>query len=208
MQQSLFRLTAGLNILPFDGEALFYPDFLTEKESQDYFLHIFHSFHWKQELIKIYDKEVLTPRLTAFCGEPYKDPDYAGKDITPQPWTYRIVELKHKIEETAGVKFTNALFNLYRDGRDSVSWHRDNERNWGIDPVIASISLGAARIFQLRNYKDKTITRSIELTPGSLLIMQGSIQRCWEHQVPKTTKRIGARINITFRRLCKCSPLR
>jgi alkylated DNA repair dioxygenase AlkB len=199
MQQSLFNLTKGLNLLPFDGEALFYPNFLTEQESEMYFNHILHAYQWKQEQITLYDKEVLQPRLTAFCGEAYKDLHYSDIIIKPQPWTPEMLELKQKTEAIAGVTFTNALFNLYRDGKDSVSWHRDKEKNWGTDPVIASISLGAARTFQLRNYKDKSITRSVELTPGSLLIMQGAIQRCWEHQVPKTTKRIGARINITFR---------
>lgn len=199
MQQSLFELASGVNLLPFDGEALFYPDFLSLQESEMYFDHILHEYQWKQEKIIIYNKEMLQPRLTAFCGDPYEDLRYSGTIIKPQPWTDKMLALKQQTEALAGVTFTNALFNLYRDGRDSVSWHRDNEKNWGTDPVIASVSLGAARSFQLRNYKDKSITRSVELTQGSLLIMRGTIQRCWEHQVPKTNKRIGARINITFR---------
>jgi len=201
MQHSLFSLPSGINILPFDGEALFYPDFLTPQESDNYFNHILNSFTWTQEQIKIYDKEVMQPRLTAFCGDAYKDLTYAEKVIHPQPWTKEMIELKQRTEILSGNKFTNALFNLYRDGKDSVSWHRDNEKNWGKDPVIASVSLGAARTFQLRNYENKSIMRSVELTPGSLLIMRGVIQRRWEHQVPKTSKRIGGRINITFRTL-------
>ena len=199
MQQSLFKLVAGINILPFDGEALFYPDFLSPQESQAYFDHILHSFTWKQEKIIIYDKEMMQPRLTAFCGDEYRNLEYSDTIIKPQSWTEKMLELKQQCEAIAGVTFSNALFNLYRDGKDSVAWHRDKEKNWGAEPVIASVSLGAARTFQLRNYKDKKITRSVELTPGSLLIMRGAIQRCWEHQVPKTNKRIGARINITFR---------
>lgn len=199
MPQSLFKLANGLNLLPFDGEALFYPDFLSEKESEIYFNHILQAYQWKQEKIIIYEKEMLQPRLTAFCGDSYKDLRYSETIIKPQQWTTEMLELKQRTEAIAGVTFTNALFNYYRDGKDSVSWHRDNEKNWGADPVIASVSLGAARSFQMRNYKDKTFTRSVELTPGSLLIMRGAMQRCWEHQVPKTTKRIGPRINITFR---------
>ncbi|HEY4789030.1 MAG TPA: alpha-ketoglutarate-dependent dioxygenase AlkB [Bacteroidales bacterium] len=201
MQQSLFKLADGINILPFDGEALFYPDFLTNQECEAYYQHIFYSFTWKQEQIRMYDKDVLQPRLTAFCGEPFLDLRYSNHIVKPQHWTDKILELKQKTEAVAGAKFTNALFNLYRDGKDSVSWHRDNERYLGFDPVIASISLGTTRTFQLRNYSDKTITRSVELTSGSLLIMKGPIQRCWEHQVPKVNKRIGPRINITFRTL-------
>lgn len=199
MQQSLFSLTAGLNVLPFDGEALFYPGFLLEKESTSYFDHILHGFSWKQEQIKLYDKWVLQPRLTAFCGDLSRDLEYSEKVIKPQHWTEMMLDLKLKTEALCNHTFTHALFNLYRDGKDSVSWHRDKVQNWGVDPVIASISLGAARIFQFRNYKDKSLVRSLELTPGSLLIMKGTTQRYWEHQVPKTTRRIGPRINITFR---------
>jgi alkylated DNA repair dioxygenase AlkB len=107
------------------------------------------------------------------------------------------------MEDVSGVKFTHALLNLYRNGKDSVSWHRDKERSWGPEPVIASLSLGAARTFQFRNYKDKKIVRNLELTAGSLLIMKGLTQRYWEHQVAKTNKRIGVRLNITFRVLLK-----
>ena len=199
LQQSFFKLTEGINILPFDGEALFYPDFMTQQESSIYFDHILSTFTWRQETITIYDKKVLQPRLTALCGNPELNMSYSGTTVHHQPWTDKLLELKQKTEKLAGVKFTHALFNLYRDGRDSVSWHRDNERYLGTNPVIASISLGATRTFQFRNYKDKKITRSLELTPGSLLIMAGTTQHYWEHQVPKTTKRIGQRINITFR---------
>lgn len=198
-QLSLFELSRGVNILPFDGEALFYPGFITFRESEQYFEHILESLQFKQEKTIIYDNEVLQPRLTSVCGDRYRSSRDPSIFHNPQPWTNPILHLKIQIEPLAGVRFTHALFNLYRDGKDSVSWHRDNERAWGMNPVIASLSLGAARIFQFRYYTDKKITRSVELTPGSLLIMKGKTQHCWEHQIPKTTKRIGRRINITFR---------
>ena len=199
MQLSLFQLNKGINILPYDGEALFYPDFLSPKESRLYFNHILKTFEWKQEMITLYDKEMLQPRLTAVCGDPH--PSFSNPDriIHPYPWTAPLLDMKHSVEGIANVRFTHALFNLYRDGKDSVSWHRDNERYLGNNPVIASVSLGEIRTFQFRYYTDKKITRSVELTPGSLLIMQGKTQHCWEHQVPKTNKRVGQRINITFR---------
>ena len=100
MQHSLFSLPSGINILPFDGEALFYPDFLTPQESDNYFNHILNSFTWTQEQIKIYDKEVMQPRLTAFCGDAYKDLTYAEKVIHPQPWTKEMIELKQKRQQT------------------------------------------------------------------------------------------------------------
>lgn len=199
MQQSLFNTHEVCNMLPFDGEALFYPDFLTEEESQHYFNQLLHKIVWSQQPIIIYNKEVMQPRLTAFCGDNDRGLDYSKTTIAPQPWTPELLEIRQRAEAIAGIHFTHALLNLYRDGKDSVSWHRDNERSWGVDPVIGSVSLGAVRTFQIRNYKDKHITRSVELTPGSFLLMRGAMQRYWEHQVPKTTKRIGARINITFR---------
>lgn len=199
MQQTLFKIPHLLNVLPFDGEALFYPDFLSPNESNLYFNDLKQNFIFKQHSIIIYEKEVMQPRLTALCGEGGKGLAFVNEVAHPQPWTDKLLELKQKTESIAGIKFTHALLNLYRDGKDSVGWHRDKESTWGADPVIASVSLGTARIFQFRNYDDKSNVISLELTPGSLLIMRGKTQRYWEHQVPKTNKRIGARINITFR---------
>ncbi|MNZ92437.1 hypothetical protein D3C78_1114630 [compost metagenome] len=117
----------------------------------------------------------------------------------PYQWTATLLAIKQKVEETAKVSFNSALLNQYRDGKDSVGWHRDNEKELGTNPVIASVSFGATRTFQFRNYKDKKITRSIELTNGSLVLMKGSTQHHWEHQIPKTARVLSNRVNITFR---------
>lgn len=199
MQQSLFNIAQGINILPYDGEALFYPDFLSESESNFYLKELQKEYSYKQLMIRIYDKEVLQPRLTAFCGDPGEGLEYSEEMLPVQPWTANLRTLKQKVETVTGVIFTHALLNIYRDGKDSVSWHRDKERNWGPKPVIASLSMGATRTFQFRYYDNKSITRSVELTPGSLVVMKGATQRNWEHQIPKTNKRIGLRLNITFR---------
>lgn len=199
MQQTLFELMKGINILPYDGEALFYPNFINERESDFYLKQLQQEYTFTQVKIRMYDKEVFMPKLTAFCGNPVEDPDVSDEGLPVQPWSSSLQKLRENVEDTAGVKFTHALLNLYRDGKDSVSWHRDKERHWGIEPVIASVSLGAERTFQFRNTENKKIVRSLQLTPGSLLIMKGASQRCWEHHVPKTNKRIGPRLNITFR---------
>lgn len=199
MQQSLFELMQGINVLPFDGEALFYQDFITEAESEFYMKRFQEEYSFMQVKIRMYDKEVFMPKLTAFCGEPVEDLDVSDEGLAVQPWSSSMLQLKNKVEEISAVKFTHALLNLYRDGKDSVSWHRDKERHWGVEPVIASVSLGAERTFQFRNTEDKKVVRSIQLAPGSLLIMKGTSQRCWEHHLPKTNKRIGPRLNITFR---------
>lgn len=198
MQKLLFELE-NINILPFEGEAVFYPDFLPSDERETYYNKLLTEISWQQKYIKIYDKEVLLPRLTAFYGDPDIDLTYSNINMKPLPWTETLVELKQKVEKIAEVKFICALLNLYRDGKDSVSWHRDNEKLLGISPAIASVSLGTTRTFQLRNFRNKKIVRSIELTPGSLLLMRGDIQRCWEHRIPKTNRRVGIRINATFR---------
>lgn len=199
MQQTLFDIIQGINILPYNGEALFYPGFISESESSFYMKKLQEELRFRQLKIHIYDKDVLQPRLTAFCGEPGEGLDYSEEALEIQPWSENLKFLKGKVEVIAGVHFTHALLNLYRDGKDSVSWHRDKERHWGAEPVIASLSFGATRTFQFRNYEDKTVTRSVELTPGCLLIMKGASQKSWEHQIAKTNKRIGPRLNITFR---------
>lgn len=203
MQQSLFAVDSGVNILPFEGEALFYPDFLNEKESRYYFEVLLNEFEYKQVPVRIYDREVLQPKLTAFSGNPGEELEYSHEILPVQPWTENLNNLRYRVEEVAGLNFTHALLNLYRDGKDGVGWHRDKEKPWGPEPVIASLSLGAARTFQMRYTVNKKIIRSVELTPGSLVIMKGLSQQRWEHRIPKTNKRIGPRLNITFRTLAK-----
>lgn len=195
MQQSLFEIAQGINILPFDGEALFYQGFLNEKESLFYFRMLLNEYDYRQVPVRIYDREVLQPKLTALAGETGEDLEYSSNILPVQPWTENLLTLKEKVEEAAAIRFTHALLNLYRDGKDGVGWHRDKEKPWGLDPVIASLSLGAARTFQMRS----KIIKSVELTSGSLVIMKGLSQQCWEHRIPKTNKRIGPRLNITFR---------
>ena len=149
MQQQLFQ--TDKNLLPFNGEALLFENFFTENDSEKYFNHLLNEIKWKQEPIKIFGKEIMQPRLTAFYGDTEKTYSYSGIIMKPQQWTTKLLEIKNKIETIANLKFTSALLNLYRDGIDSMGWHRDNEKELGLNPVIGSVSFGAARIFQLRN---------------------------------------------------------
>ena len=187
------------NILPFDGEVLLYSDFLSKQESDSCFKSLLHEVDWHQEPIKIFGKEVMQPRLTAWYGDTDKPYSYSGITMKHHDWIEPLMAIKEKAETISKLKFTGALLNLYRDGKDSMGWHRDNEKLLGPDPVIGSVSLGATRTFQLRNYTDKKVVRSIDLTHGSFLLMLGRTQECWEHQIPKTAKSTGMRINITFR---------
>ncbi|MEP7111426.1 MAG: alpha-ketoglutarate-dependent dioxygenase AlkB [Ferruginibacter sp.] len=187
------------NILPFNGEAILYSHFFSQTESDHYFNLLKDEITWKQEPIKIYGKEIMQPRLTAWYGELNNKYSYSGITMQPQQWTNSLLEIKEKIEKAAGVNFTNALLNFYRDGNDSMGWHRDNEKELGTNPVIGSVSFGATRIFQFRLYKEKGTIISMELMHGSFLLMQGETQHYWEHQLPKTNKKTEYRINITFR---------
>lgn len=189
------------NIIPHDGEAYLFPAFFTPEESDRYFASLKQEIAWKQEPIKIFGNTVMQPRLTAWYSDPDKPYSYSGITMNPLPWTSALLEIKQRIETVSPKIFNSALLNQYRDEKDSVGWHRDNEKSLGINPVIGSVSFGATRTFQFRRYTNKSEKFSIELTHGSLLIMQGQTQHLWEHSIPKQSKAIGPRINITFRSL-------
>lgn len=189
----------GRNLLPYGGELYYIPDIFTQEKSDEYFNQLFAEIRWKQEPIKIFGKEVMQPRLTAWYGDNDKPYTYSGLTMEAYHWIHPLMEIKSTADEYSDAESTSALLNLYRNGNDGLGWHRDNEKVLGPTPTVASISLGVPRIFQLRNYHDKKVGISLELQPGSLLIMRGETQRNWEHRVPKSKKIHGARINITFR---------
>ena len=201
MQQSLFGQAANNEapLLPFNGDVLYKEHFFTAVESDAHFKHLVEDIAWKQEPIKIFGRQVMQPRLTAWYGDSGKSYSYSGITMQPNGWTGQLLQIKKRVETIAGVHFTSALLNYYRNGQDSMGWHRDNEKELGTNPVIGSVSFGASRNFQLRYYADKTLIKNIPLTHGSFLLMRGETQHFWEHRVPKTSKPTGARINITFR---------
>src|SRR5205085_1550841 len=140
------------------------------------------------------------PRLTAWYGDAGKSYTYSHIAMKSEPWTPILLYIKNRIEEVVEVSFNSVLLNLYRSGKDSVSWHQDNERELGENPVIGSVSFGGIRRFQFRHRLKKDIGKvDLNLTPGSLLIMKGTTQQCWQHQIPKTSKPVLPRINLTFR---------
>ncbi|TVQ30715.1 MAG: alpha-ketoglutarate-dependent dioxygenase AlkB [Geminicoccaceae bacterium] len=187
------------NLLPRDGLAWLVTDALAPAEAAAAFDWLQARIAWRQEAARIMGRTVPLPRLTAWYG----DGGYAYSGIAnpPQPWLPELKELALRAEEVAGVPFDSVLCNLYRDGRDSVSWHRDAEPMLGPDPIIASLSLGAVRRFRLRHVTDRSLAVAIDLPPGSLLVMGRGVQRFWQHALPKTAKPIGPRINLTFRRV-------
>ncbi|CAN5708875.1 alpha-ketoglutarate-dependent dioxygenase AlkB [soil metagenome] len=197
MQQSLFETSQ--NILPVDGETYFYPGFFSTSEADTFLNALTEKVNWKQEPIKIFGKQMMQPRLTALYGDAGKTYSYSGISMQPNAWNDTLLLIKERIEKHASLQFNAALLNQYRNGQDSMGWHRDNEKELGTNPVIGSVSFGATRKFQLRNYSNKKLMRTIELSHGSFLLMKGTTQHFWEHQVPKTARQTGVRINLTFR---------
>ncbi|AZB07374.1 alpha-ketoglutarate-dependent dioxygenase AlkB [Chryseobacterium sp. G0162] len=153
---------------------------------------------WEQRTQKMYDKMVLTPRLTAWYGDSkYNDSEVDKKPTNP--WTPELFSLKQRIEKEFGCQFNGVLLNLYRDQNDSVAWHRDKESRYGKRPVIASISLGETRNFDFRKKDHHQSKYSLPLPHGSLLIMKGDLQENWEHRIAKSIVPMKERINLTFR---------
>lgn len=186
-------------ILSIDGEVIFYENFFSHNESDELFAELFSSTKWQQETIQMFGKFIPLPRLTAWYGDEGKSYTYSGIEQHPESWTPILSRIKERVEETAEITFNSVLLNLYRDGKDSVSWHSDDEPELGQNPIIASVSFGSIRRFKFKHKHDQKQKADIDLTPGSLLLMKGETQHYWLHQVAKTTKDVTPRINLTFR---------
>lgn len=181
-----------------DGELVYYPQFFPVQEADGLLQTLLQTIHWQQEGMMMYGKQVLFPRLMAWYGDVGTGYAFSGTTYTPLAWTEALLHIKNAIEPAAGALFNSVLLNRYRNGRDSLGWHADDEPELGIDPVIASVNLGATRRFMLRHVKEG-LKYELPLQHGSLLVMKGTLQHHWQHQVPKTTKSLPERINLTFR---------
>ncbi|MGI9552537.1 MAG: alpha-ketoglutarate-dependent dioxygenase AlkB family protein [Aurantibacter sp.] len=182
-----------------DSEILYYPDFLNSEEADHYFEHFERKITWQQDDIKVFGRIYAQPRLTALFGNNGKPYSYSNLSLKPRDFSPELLKIKQKVEHLGKVEFTSCLLNLYRDGKDSNGWHADDEKELGKNPIIASVSLGQERYFHLKHKKNKSLRHKILLEHGSLLLMQGETQHHWLHQIPKTAKPIGERINLTFR---------
>ena len=182
-----------------DGELRLYPYLFSREERGTFFVQLKDKINWQQEEIKLYGKVIPLPRLTAWFGDEGKTYMYSGITVKPEPWTPTLLEIKSRIEEVSNVTFNSVLLNYYRNERDSVSWHSDDEPELGKNPTIGSVSFGDVRTFQLKHKTDKSLTISKHLPDGSYLEMAGSTQHHWLHQIPKRSRKIGPRINLTFR---------
>lgn len=189
------------NLLPFDGEVYYFSDFLSEDQSFFYFQALKEKVQWSQPSIKLFGKTYLTPRLTAWYGDKNAIYSYSGVMNFPKEWFYELKTLKCQVEEFCQWKFNSVLINWYRNERDSMGWHADDEKELGKNPLIVSVSLGVTRKFIFRHKLKKNYKVNVNLANGSLLIMQGETQHFWEHSIPKQSKVCEDRINLTFRKI-------
>lgn len=195
---SLFPKEQILFNLP-DAEIEYYPNFFDAFRANELFEKLKNEIPWQQDNITVFGKTHPQPRLTALFGNEGKPYSYSNIVMQPNPWNPLLMFIKNEIEEICQEHFTTVLLNYYRDGKDSNGWHADNERELGRNPIIASVSFGEDRFFHLQHNTIKEQKLKINLEHGSLLLMKGTTQHFWKHQIPKTAKPIGPRINLTFR---------
>ncbi|WP_350287642.1 alpha-ketoglutarate-dependent dioxygenase AlkB [uncultured Croceitalea sp.] len=182
-----------------DAEISYYPNFLNKQKANHYFDSLKTAIPWQQDDIAVFGKTYTQPRLTALFANNTLPYSYSNITMHPQVFSSELLLIKSAIETIEPIVFTTCLANLYRDGKDSNGWHADDEKELGQNPVIASVTLGQERWFHLKHKEDRSLKQKILLGHGSLLLMKGPTQHFWKHQIPKTTRAIGERINLTFR---------
>lgn len=184
-----------------DARLRYFENFFSATEAIYLFNQLLNKIPWQQDPITIFGKTYDQPRLTALHANNSNPYSYSGITMYPNKMTAELTEIQNRITSVTPVKFTSVLLNLYRDGKDSNGWHADNEKELGKSPVIASVSFGASRFFHLKHRTIKDARLKILLKSGSLLVMEEDTQEKWLHQIPKTAKQIGPRINLTFRKI-------
>jgi alkylated DNA repair dioxygenase AlkB len=175
------------------------PQWLAPDEADRWLAELRSSIPWEVHRIRIFGREVDSPRLSCWIGDADASYTYSRTRFEPHPWTAALSALRERVEAACEASFNSVLANLYRDGNDSMGWHSDDESELGSHPVIASLSFGAARSFRFRSRDDKRAVRSLELPSGSLLRMAGDTQRLYQHDLPKRRGLNDARLNLTFR---------
>ncbi|HBA65363.1 MAG TPA: alpha-ketoglutarate-dependent dioxygenase AlkB [Methylococcaceae bacterium] len=196
----LFDSSALKNLAPRDGDVFLLKQYYSSDEANELFAILFDRLVWQEESIWMFGKPVNVPRLTCWYGDPDAVYSYSGVKHEPLSWTAELNAIRQRIQSDFAYTFNSVLANLYRSGQDSMGYHADNEKELGINPAIASLSLGDERLFRLVHNKSKE-KLDLALGHGDLLIMAGSLQHHWRHAVPKTGQFKSSRINLTFREI-------
>jgi len=202
MQPDLFSSNDPITHQLADGYVVEYPGLFSPEECFSFYEQLVSTIPWSQAQIRIARKMIPIPRLQCWIADPGVTYQYSGLTMKAEPWPGLVRRIKAKVERVSGFSFNSALANYYRDGNDSVAWHSDDEPELGPNPTVASISFGASRPFELK-HKSRYDVERIRLTvpSGSLLLLGGTIQSNWLHQIPKVRSRTEPRINLTFRQI-------
>jgi alkylated DNA repair dioxygenase AlkB len=193
-------------VLP-DADVALWPQWLGEAEADALFDELQRAITWETHRISLFGREVASPRLSCWIGDPGAAYTYSRSRFEPRPWPASLAALRPRIEQACGARFNSVLANLYRDGNDAMGWHSDDEPELGPRPVIASLSLGAERRFRFRRRRARGEpaqpgdTFDLLLPHGGLLRMAGDTQQRYRHELPRMRPLAEARINLTFRHI-------
>lgn len=179
-------------------EALYVPRFLPGKRADELLADTLARADWRHERVTLFGRTLTARRLNACYGDPTASYRYSGIARRAAPWTDQLRTLAADVAAAVGWRFNFVLINRFRDGGDRLGWHADDETDLGARPVIASLSVGAERVFRMRPKAGGASIGKV-LEHGSLLLMWGMSQRDFRHAVPPTTQRVGERLNFTFR---------
>ncbi|MDR3389300.1 MAG: alpha-ketoglutarate-dependent dioxygenase AlkB [Rudaea sp.] len=173
--------------------------FCDPEQARQWFARLHAEIVWERHRLRLFGREIDAPRLSCWVGDAEAGYTYSRTRFIPRPWTPGLRELRESLFSHCGKNFNSVLCNLYRNGRDCMGWHSDNEPELGPEPVIASLSFGAGRRFRLRGRHDPGLRLELELDSGSLLLMAAATQANYRHDLPRSTRVVEPRINLTFR---------
>lgn len=176
------------------------PAFIAPARAEAAFTALRDELPWEQRSVRMFGRAIPEPRLVAWLGDADAAYTYSGRLNVPTPWTPTVAALREAVSSRLEHAFNGALANLYRSERDGMGYHADDEPELGPSPLIASLSFGATRRFVVRARRGEA-RHELRLGPGSLLVMGGTMQHEFVHALPKQRTPLGARINLTFRRL-------
>jgi len=194
----LFNTNPISNLLPYDGEVIYYGQVMPPNKAMHYFDQLYETIEWRNDEAVILGKHIVTNRKVAWYGERQFQYTYSNTTKLALPWNNVLLELKKITEESSGETFNSCLLNLYHDGNEGMAWHSDGEKDLKKHGAIGSLSLGADRKFSFK-HKTTKLSVSLFLEKGSLLVMKGTTQTHWLHRLPPSKKVKTPRINLTFR---------
>jgi len=203
MKADLFSHSDGLRPLPIPGAEVFYASTFDVRYEPQTLMHcLINQVPWRTENVVVWGKSYPQPRLIAWYGDAGRSYQYSGVTLEPLPWIEPLQVVRERVQHAVDCNFNSVLLNYYRDNRDSMGFHSDDEKELGYRPVIASISLGEERTFILKHKRDRAVKPvRLGLESGSLLLMKGDTQANWKHGIEKEKRPCGPRVNLTFRRI-------